>query len=96
MARCGRCGLLQLDGDLGKRIAGECLWFHMEIPKDALFEHRDCEQFHKRIKTWPALQHWNYARQRSDMHDGFKAAQRAVLFSIISLVVAVGSLVLKI
>tara|TARA_R110000824_G_scaffold199734_3_gene383695 strand:+ start:1307 stop:1597 length:291 start_codon:yes stop_codon:yes gene_type:complete len=96
MARCGACGILKEDQGLGKPISGECLWYHMEVPTDALFEHRDCDQFHKKLSGWSASDHWDYARQRSDMHDGFKAAQKAVLFSIISLVVAVGSLVLKI
>ena len=95
MARCGRCGLLKEDRGLGNQISGECLWYHVEIPEDSLFEHRDCEQFHKKLSDWSASDHWDYARQRSDMHDGFKSAQRAVLFSIISLLVAVGSLVLK-
>ena len=95
MARCGRCGLLESDASLGNDIGGECLWFHMEIPKDALFEHRDCDQFHKKLEAWSAREHWDYARQRSDMHDGFKAAQRAVLFSLISMLIAIGSLVSK-
>ena len=86
MARCGRCGLFQADDQLGGQIAGTCLWFLMEIPVDAVWDEFECAKFHKRISSWQPLDHWRFMREREDMRDTYKGVQRALFFSILSVV----------
>ena len=96
MARCGRCGLLEEDSGLGNEIAGHCLWYRMDVPKDAAWEHRQCIYFHKKLQAWTAKQHWDFTRDRTDMSDSYRASQRAIFFSVTSLGLSILSFILSV
>ena len=96
MARCGRCGLLKEDDTLGDEIGGFCLWYRMDVPKDALWQHRNCSSFHKRLSGWSAQQHWDFTRARSDMFDSYLSARRAMFFAAASLALSLCAFALTI
>lgn len=96
MARCGGCGLLKEDSGLGDEIAGHCLWYRMDVPKDAAWEYRQCAYFHKRLQDWSAEKHWEFTRARTDMSDSYHASRRAMFFAVVSLGLSILSLVMSV
>ena len=93
MARGGRCGLFQEDNELGDEIAGMCLWYQMEVPKDVLFDYRECSFFHKKLKTLTPFAHWKYVIERQGMGEAYKKARRALAFSLLSVAMSLFSLI---
>tara|TARA_R100000008_G_scaffold86800_1_gene81713 strand:- start:1121 stop:1363 length:243 start_codon:yes stop_codon:yes gene_type:complete len=80
---------------MGAEIGGTCLWFLMEVPVDAVWDERECEKFHKRVSSWEPIDHWRFMRERDGMRDAYKGVQRAIFFSLVSVLFSLASYMSK-
>jgi len=95
MARCGRCGLFKPYDETSKQ-AGVCLMYRgLQIPEDALWEHRTCPEYTQKIPDWSPEEHFEFEVKRHGVERSWRANRRALVFSFSALVVSVVGLVLK-
>jgi len=78
-----------------KKWAGACLWYRTQLPDSAVWEKRECPEFFEAIPGWDSAQHWSYATRHDDLGRSWRASRRAVIFSIVSLVLSAVGLSIK-
>ena len=89
MARCGRCGFFKSYEGASKQ-AGVCLMFRgLQLPEDALWEHRKCPEYTQKIPDWTPEQHFDFEVKRHDVQRSWRASRRALFFSCSALVVSI-------
>jgi hypothetical protein len=89
MARCGRCGFFKSYEGVSKQ-AGVCLMFRgLEVPEDALWEHRSCFEYTQRLPDWTPEQHFDFEMKRYNVESNSIASKRAFVFSSAALVISI-------
>jgi len=98
MARCGRCGLWSPYPANYKeqKYAGVCLWFQHRLIEDEIFEKRDCREFFERVPDLTPLQHFEYRIKRDAIGRNYRAARRAIIVAVISIILSMAGLGWKI
>jgi hypothetical protein len=95
MARCGRCGFYK-SYDGASKQAGTCLMYRgLQIPEDALWEHRACSEYLQKIPDWTPEDHFDFELKRHGVERSWRASRRALVFSCSALVVSLLGLILK-
>jgi hypothetical protein len=95
MARCGRCGFFKSYDGVSKQ-AGVCLMYRgLDIPEDALWEHRQCAEYTQKIPDWTPEQHFEFEVKRHGVERSWRANRRAMIFSCAALTVSIVTLISK-
>jgi hypothetical protein len=81
--------LAEYPSDSPGRYRGICLWYHLRMEEDQLWEHRDCADFVQRIPDVDAMGHYTYKVSRDNLGSAYRistsARRRANLGLVISL-----------
>jgi len=67
----------------------------LQVPEDALWEHRKCSEYTQKIPDWTPEQHFEFEVKRYSVERSWRASKRATFFSLAALVISVISLCLK-
>ena len=95
MARCGRCGFYKAYNGASKQ-AGVCLMYRgLQVPEDAVWEHRKCPEYTQKIPDWPPEQHFEFEVKRHGVERSWRASRRAMIFSSAALVLSILTLISK-
>jgi hypothetical protein len=76
--------------------AGVCLMYRgLQIPEDALWEHRACPEYIQKIPDWSPEDHFDFELKRHGVERSWRASRRALVFSCFALVISAVGLILK-
>ena len=94
MARCGRCGLWESypQNDPDRMWAGACLWYQTRLPDGFVYESRECADFFERFPSMSPKEHFDYKIARENIRDGYTAARRALVFSLLAVFFSIFSI----
>jgi len=53
----------------------------LQLPEDALWEHRKCPEYTQKIPDWTPEQHFDFEVKRHDVQRSWRASRRALFFS---------------
>jgi len=67
----------------------------LQIPEDALWEHRKCSEYTQKIPDWAPEQHFEFEVKRHGVERSWRASRRAMIFSCVALVVSILTLIRK-
>tara|TARA_R100000152_G_C6666717_1_gene104131 strand:+ start:447 stop:668 length:222 start_codon:yes stop_codon:yes gene_type:complete len=67
----------------------------LQIPEDALWEHRSCPEYIQKIPDWTPEDHFDFELKRHGVERSWRASKRALVFSCSALVVSILTLVSK-
>ena len=67
----------------------------LQLPEDALWEHRKCPEYTQRIPDWSPEQHFDFEVQRHGVERSWRANRRAMIFSSAALVFSLINLVMR-
>ena len=82
--------------DETSKQAGVCLMYRgLQIPEDALWEHRKCSEYTQKIPDWTPEQHFEFEVKRHGVERSWRASRRAMIFSCVALVVSILTLMRK-
>jgi hypothetical protein len=68
----------------------------LEVPEDALWEHRSCFEYTQRLPDWTPEQHFEFEMKRYNVERNSILSRRALFFSCGALVVSIAGLVIKV
>ena len=54
----------------------------LQIPEDALWEHRKCSEYTQKIPDWTPEQHFEFEVKRYSVERSWRASKRATFFSL--------------
>ena len=67
----------------------------LQIPEDALWEHRICSEYLQKIPDWTPEDHFDFELKRHGVERNWRASKRALVFSCSALFISLAGLVLK-
>ena len=67
----------------------------LQLPEDALWEHRKCPEYTQKIPDWSPEQHFEFEVKRHGVERSWRASRRAMIFSCAALALSLISLVMK-
>lgn len=92
MARCGRCGFFKSYEGVSKQ-AGLCLMYRgLQIPEDALWEHRKCAEYTQKMPDWTPEEHFEFEMKRHSIERTSISNKRAFFFSSAALIISFATL----
>ena len=67
----------------------------LQIPEDALWEHRACSEYLQKIPDWTPEDHFDFELKRHGVERSWRASRRAMIFSSAALVLSILTLISK-
>ena len=89
MARCGRCGMFSVypEDYHEQKWAGTCLWYQIRLPKDEVWEKRECSDFFERIPGLDPIAQFDYKLKRENVGDAYTTAKRSKRIAYVALII---------
>lgn len=102
MSRCGRCGLWQKtpEDERDQVWSGVCLWYHLRLERESVFEKRNCPDYMERIPPYSPDWHFEHKIKRENLGDAFEKSKQAdkksviaIGFSVVGLIISLTKLI---